>query len=228
MGKNNKPLPIGTERLNHIGYVEVKTDRRWKDGKVMWECKHRVIWRAANGEIPSDKKVIFKDGDKTNIVLENLQMVDLHHHSEKSINSRFKKGVKVWNAGLKGWQAGGNSTKTQFKKGIIPPNTREVGSEVTHKDGYTYVKVAGMKKVQLKHRILYQEHYKVKLESWQYVSFKDGNKQNFNIDNLELKTRADMMQKNTLHQYPPELKDVIRVLGKVKKTIKKKEKKNEK
>lgn len=222
MGKNNKSLPIGTERLNPRGYVEVKTERRWKDGKVMWECKHRVIWRAANGEIPSDKKVIFKDGDKTNIILDNLQLVDLRHHSEKSINARFKKGVKVWNAGLKGWQAGGNSTKTQFKKGSIPPNLREEGSEIVRKDGYTYIKHNG--KPQLKHRVLYQEHHKVTLETHEYVSFKDGNKQNFAIDNLVLKSRADMMSKNTIHQYPQELKEVILVLGKVKKTIKKKSK----
>lgn len=224
MPRNYKSLPTGTERMNCRGYLEVKTDRKWRNGTVMWECKHRVIWRAANGEIPSDKKVIFIDGDKTNIVLENLQLVDIHHHSEKSINARFKKGVKVWNKGVK-YTAGGRSTKTQFKKGSIPPNLREEGSEVVRKDGYTYIKHNG--KPQLKHRVLYQEHHKVTLETWQYVSFKDGNKQNFNIDNLELKSRADMMSKNTIHQYPQELKEVILVLGKVKKTIKKKEKKNE-
>ncbi len=193
----------------------------------MWECKHRVIWRAANGEIPSDKKVIFIDGDKTNIILENLQLVDLHHHSEKSINARFKKGVKVWNAGLKGWQAGGNSTKTQFKKGQLPHNTRKDGDERINKEGYTEVRV-GNAKWMLKHRLVYQEHHKVTLETHEYVSFKDGDRQNFAIDNLELKTRAQMLEKNTIHQYPPELQDVIRVLGKVKKTIKKKEKKDEK
>lgn len=221
MGKNNKSLPIGTERLNPRGYVEVKTDKRWKNGTVMWEAKQRIIWREANGEIPSDKKIIFKDGNRTNLSLDNLELVDVTHRSEKSKACCFKKGVKVWNKGLK-YQPKGRSVETRFKKGNIPSNLKQEGSMRVDKDGYTWIKTNG--KYKLKHRTIYQEHHKVKLESWQGVSFKDGNKQNFNIDNLELKTRADMMQKNTLYQYPPELQDVIRVLGKVKKTIKKKSK----
>lgn len=228
MGNKYNSLPIGTERTNRYGYIEVKTDRRRKDGTVMWEGKHRIIWRETNGEIPIDKKIIFKDGDKTNLTLDNLQLVDVTYRSEKSKACCFKKGVKVWNAGLKGWnaglkgwQAGGNSVKTQFKKGQLPKNTRKDGDERINVDGYTEVRV-GKAKWMLKHRLVYQEHHKVELVTEQYVSFKDGNRQNFAIDNLELKSRAEMMAKNTLHQYPKDLQDVIRVLGKVKKTIKKK------
>lgn len=221
MGNKHKSHPIGTERTNSKGYIEVKTSKRYKNGTIMWEGKQRVIWSEAFGEIPIDKKVIFKDGDRTNFELDNLQLVDLNFASENSIKSRFKAGVKVWNKGLKGWQAGGNSTKTQFKKGQLPHNTRKDGDERINVDGYTEVRV-GKAKWMLKHRLVYQEHYKVELVTSQYVSFKDGNRQNFDIDNLIIKSRAEMMEKNTLHQYPPELQDVIRVLGKVKKTIKKK------
>ena len=71
----------------------------------------------------------------------------------------------------------------------------------------------------LKHRHIYETHHKIELETNQYVSFVDGNKQNFEIDNLQIVTRADMMLKNTIRQYPPELQEVIKVLNKVKKKV---------
>lgn len=37
--------------------------------------KHRFLWETANGPIPKGHKVIFADGDKTNITLDNLIMV---------------------------------------------------------------------------------------------------------------------------------------------------------
>lgn len=221
MGNKHKSHPIGTERTNSKGYIEVKTSKRYKNGTIVWEGKQRVIWSEAFGEIPIDKKVIFKDGNKTNFELDNLQLVDLNFASENSIKSRFKKGIKVWNKGLH-YQPKGRSIETRFKKGNIPPNLKQEGSSRIDKDGYTWIKING--KYKLKHRTIYQEHHKVILHSKEYVSFKDGNKQNFAIENLVLKSQADMMEHNTIHQYPPELQDVIRVLGKVKKTIKKKEK----
>lgn len=49
---------------------------------------------------------------------------------------QFKKGLVPWNKGLKGWQAGGNSKKTQFKRGHGNSNNAlPVGSEKKDKYG---------------------------------------------------------------------------------------------
>lgn len=213
-----KPCKVGSERKNKDGTISVKTDKRWNNGTVKWESKHRLIWIAANGEIPSDKKINFIDGDNQNLTLENLQLVDLNYQSEKTKQSRFKKGVQVWNAGLKGWQAGGNSINTQFKKGNKPKNTKYNGAERISKDGYVEMRISENKWV-LKHRYIYEQHHKVKLESNQYVSFIDGNKTNLDINNLQLISRAEMMLKNTIHQYPTELKESIKLVNKVNKII---------
>lgn len=37
--------------------------------------KHRLIWEAVNGPIPKGHKLIFADGDKTNITLDNLLLI---------------------------------------------------------------------------------------------------------------------------------------------------------
>jgi HNH endonuclease len=51
------------------------------------------------------------------------------------------------------------------------------------------------------------------------VAFKDRKKDNTALENLELLTRRDLMLRNTIHNYPPELADVIRVTGALKRKI---------
>lgn len=74
--KGNKPanwVPIGSERVNAYGYVDIKV----ADGKKQknWRGKHLVIWEAANGPVPRGHVVIFGDGDKKNVKLNNLILV---------------------------------------------------------------------------------------------------------------------------------------------------------
>jgi hypothetical protein len=70
--------PIGAERINHYGYVEVKIGKSKYERKL----KHHIIWEAANGPIPKGHVVIFADGDKRNFILDNLLLVS---HSELGI-----------------------------------------------------------------------------------------------------------------------------------------------
>jgi len=71
--KGNKPwnyLPVGTERVNSDGYVDVKIT----DPKT-WKQKHLIIWEEANGPIPKGHVLIFGDGNPKNVTLENLILV---------------------------------------------------------------------------------------------------------------------------------------------------------
>ena len=72
----NNYRPVGSERINKDGYIEIKI----KDPKT-WMLKHRFVWQQAHGEIPKDSVIIFKDGDKQNVALDNLILV------KKSINA---------------------------------------------------------------------------------------------------------------------------------------------
>ncbi|MCU7356274.1 HNH endonuclease [Enterococcus dispar] len=66
--ENRNSLPICSE-ATFRGVVHIKTKR----GR--WEPKHRVVWEKENGPIPHNYVLIFKDGDKRNIDLENLMLV---------------------------------------------------------------------------------------------------------------------------------------------------------
>ena len=68
--------PVGSERINKDGYVEVKV----KDPKT-WKLKHRLVWEDAYGKIPRDCIVIFRDGNKQNLDLDNLILI------KKSVNA---------------------------------------------------------------------------------------------------------------------------------------------
>lgn len=55
------------------------------------------------------------------------------------------------------------------------------------------------------------------------VVFKDGNKANCAIENLELLTRADLMRRNTVHHLPTPLVQTIQLLGALTRQIRKRE-----
>lgn len=133
-------------------------------------------------------------------------------------DGRFKPGQKnVWTRGKKGWQAGGRSKETQFKKGHKPSNTwRPVGAERISKDGILYRKVSdtGDKKTDWRavHVLLWEER-NGPLPDGMIVVFRDKNRKNFDIGNLEALTRSEHMKRNSIDRYPPEYRKAAITLG---------------
>lgn len=66
-------VPIGTERTDRDGYHEIKI----QDGKENknWIKKHRLIWEKHNGQIPPKHRVVFLDGDRSNLDINNLALM---------------------------------------------------------------------------------------------------------------------------------------------------------
>ena len=102
---------------------------------------------------------------------------------------RYEKGRIPYNKGTKGIM---KPNKTSFKKGDIPANHREVGSERINVYGYTEVKVAEPNKWKLKHRVIYEEHYG-EIPKDHNVIFADGDMYNYDIDNLIAVSKSEML-----------------------------------
>ena len=71
--KGNRPanyMPVGSERINGDGYIDVKIADPGK-----WRQKHHLIWEAANGPVPKGHCLIFADGDPLNVILDNLLLI---------------------------------------------------------------------------------------------------------------------------------------------------------
>lgn len=101
----------------------------------------------------------------------------------------FKKGSTPWNKGLKGYMG---ANKTSFKKGTIPPNQVPIGTESITKHGYIKVKVGEPNKWELKQRYVYEQHYGEIPKDYNVI-FADRNIQNFDINNLVLVSKAEML-----------------------------------
>lgn len=66
--------PVGSERKDYDGFYKVKVGVD-ESGKPIWKRKHIVIWEEANGPIPEGYVIMFKDGDRSNLDLDNLVCV---------------------------------------------------------------------------------------------------------------------------------------------------------
>lgn len=82
MPHNTKP--IGYERISKDGYIEVKVRMHPSaPGKHdFFELKQRIVWEKVYGPIPEGYVVIFLDGNKQNITIENLALVSREQHLE--------------------------------------------------------------------------------------------------------------------------------------------------
>ena len=71
--KGNRPhnwQPVGTERINAEGYIDIKIAEPSK-----WKSKHYIIWEESKGKVPKGYVLIFGDGNRQNVQLDNLILV---------------------------------------------------------------------------------------------------------------------------------------------------------
>ena len=167
--------------------------------------------------------------------LMNLKKTDEFNRSESSGRmkdgefgkaSRFQKNHVSFNTGKK-WddfmtiQGKANSLRTTFKKGNLPKNTLHDGMITTRTDSktkrtYKFIRIA-LGKWQMLH-VYNWEQVNGKLPKDKILAFK-GSTDDCSLDNLILITRAENMKRNSIQRYPEEIKQTIRVLTKLKKTI---------
>ncbi|MEZ6854167.1 HNH endonuclease signature motif containing protein [Halodesulfovibrio aestuarii] len=79
--KGNVPAnvrPMHAERINKDGFIEIKIDEPnpFTGHDTRFKCKHVWLWEQAYGAVPKGQCIRFKDGDKMNCVLGNLEMVN--------------------------------------------------------------------------------------------------------------------------------------------------------
>lgn len=138
---------------------------------------------------------------------------------------RFKKGQKAWNKGKK-MPTVGRMAETQFKKGTLPHNTAKIGDESII-DGYVKVKIAEPNVWKWKHRMIWEQHHG-EIPKGFAVIFKDGNRDNCLLENLECVTPKELYRRNSIHNLPEELKQTIQTLGRLKRAINRSNKNAEK
>lgn len=160
----------------------------------------------ANYKGISNEELIKRLNDKfgTSFTVEQIKAYKSRNKLNSGLTGRYEKGHTPINKGTKGmFNAGGN--KTSFKKGIVPANRVPIGTEKERSDGYVWVKVRdghGNKNWILKHVKVWEEvHGSVPKEN--VVIFLDGDTHNFDINNLQMISKATNARLNQNHlRYP--------------------------
>jgi hypothetical protein len=157
------------------------------------------------------------------------------------LSGRFPKGHVPANKGSRrpGWGPGRMKT-TQFKRGTLNGNAahlyRPIGTVLADPEGYLRIKVA--ERVNGKPAGWHKDIWPlVHHRNWEAVHgpipaghiviFKDRNRSNPEVENLELITVAENMRRNTVHNLPPDLKQVVMLNGQLKKVIRNRQRKND-
>lgn len=135
---------------------------------------------------------------------------------------RFKKGLVPWNKGRKhpkGW-APGRMAETQFKKGSLSgraaARAQPIGAERVTDDGYRQRKVNNDLPFYLRWRgvhLLVWEAAHGPVPPGHAVAFVNGDKTDIRLENLTLISRQALMGRNTVHNLPAPLPQVIQLLG---------------
>lgn len=141
------------------------------------------------------------------------------------MDTRFVPGQKPWNTGTIGVM---KPNSGNFKTGSIPPNCKPFGHErICKKDGYVHIKIneinphTGFKgRYVHKHRYTWEQSHGP-IPTGKIISFKDGNKLNCAIDNLELIDRATLaaLNRDGVSNAPADLRPTLRTLAKLKAAI---------
>ena len=145
-------------------------------------------------------------------------MLDPDHPGRRC---QFHKGLVPWNKGVKGLSYEG-SKPTQFKAGHRPHTWRPIGSDRVSKEGYLQVKLydtgCTRRDYVPVHHLVWELH-RGPIPGGYRVTFKDRNKTHIIIANLELVSVADMMRRNTVHNLPQPLPELIQLRGALKRKI---------
>jgi hypothetical protein len=85
--------PVGAERLSKEGYLQRKlTDTGYPPRD--WVPVHHIIWREASRAIPPGFRLIFTNGDKTDIRLDNLQLISLADNMRRNSVHHLPPAIK--------------------------------------------------------------------------------------------------------------------------------------
>lgn len=146
---------------------------------------------------------------RTDVTVKQIRAMTKNHKMKSGRTGRFEKGQCSWNKGVSGYM-GPNATS--FKKGNRPKNWTPVGTERYETKGrYIKVKVAEPNEWKFKHRLVWEKH-SGSVPKGHVIVFKDGDRENCEIDNLACISRGVLAQYNKRrgHELHPELRNIFR------------------
>ncbi len=79
--------PAGTYRVVKDGYLEVKI----AEGPRQWKSVSRLVWERCNGKIPDGHMIAFIDGNKLNVEITNLRLMNKAENAHRNHPKKYGK-----------------------------------------------------------------------------------------------------------------------------------------
>lgn len=229
MGKKRKAYVRRPWAQDEVDLVREKyADRPTREiAAALWRCVGQVYQKA--GALGLRKSAAFFASPESGILRRGEQRPEAIPH-------QFPKGHVPANKGLRrpGW-APGRMRETQFRRGqrsgAAARNWRAVGTVLADPEGYLRIKVreaehgkestgfGNVKVWPLYSRYLW-EQANGPIPAKHIVAFRDGDRQNCVLDNLQLMSMADNARRNHWkNRLPPDLAQVIMLTGAIKRKL---------
>lgn len=133
-------------------------------------------------------------------------------NGKRGVSSQFKKGQEAWNKGIKSNLAPGAG----FQPGNKPVNSKPIGTLVKNRCGRFRIKIAmHPAKWEMAHIHAWVQAGNPLPVHPEVFKFKDGNKENWALENLEISTKQKIMEENNLKNLPENLQEIIRLKGRI-------------
>lgn len=217
------------------------TQHQYRAGKRLWSAEEDA---AIVARYPNERTQVIADdlGRSLSSVYARADLLGVKKSAEylaspaacrtngrQGMGTRFVKGQTPPNKGLRrpGW-APGRMRETQFRKGerqgVAVELWKPIGTERISKDGYLERKINDDLPAQRRWRavhLIVWEAANGPLPKGHAIAFKNGDKRDIRLENLECITRAELMTRNTLHRYPKEVALAVQLLGALQRQINK-------
>jgi hypothetical protein len=82
--------PVGTILPDSVGYLRIKVRERIPGAREfgwhsnVWKLYHHSIWEQEHGPIPPKHLLVFKDGNRANCKLENLELISMAENARRN------------------------------------------------------------------------------------------------------------------------------------------------
>lgn len=151
--------------------------------------QYEFIKNNAKGIGNAELTEMFNKHFQLNLTVDQIKGFKKNKKISSELDGRFAKGHIPANKGVKGMQ---KANITSFKEGNRPHNYAPVGSERINSDDYIDIKIEDPNKWKGKH-ILIWEKYNGPVPKGHAVIFGDKNRRNFDINNLILVSRKQLL-----------------------------------
>jgi hypothetical protein len=227
---------------------------RYRAGKRLWSAKDDALMRkryprestkSLAAVLRRSVSSVYARADKLGLrksaeYLASPDACRLRRGDNIGAKYRFPKGHVPANKGLRrpGWHRG-RMRETQFKAGQRGLRWVPIGS-TRIVDGYQYTKIRDLRSThrgsgfvpwtmnwKLTHIILWEQANGA-VPKGHAVVFKNCDRSDIRLENLECITRRELMARNTVHNLPKELASTIQLLGALNRQINKRDHGNEK